>query len=96
MVIDFSDLKKIVNQQVIGLFDHALIVNAHTPHRDLASQQLTGKVLAVPYQPTCENMIADIAQRIRAALPPSVELFSLRLHETATSYVEWFASDNPA
>jgi 6-pyruvoyltetrahydropterin/6-carboxytetrahydropterin synthase len=48
----------------------------------------------VDYQPTCENLVADFAQRIRGVLPPPCNLFSLRLYETATSYAEWFASDN--
>ena len=28
------------------------------------------------------------------ALPDEVQLYSLRLHETATSFAEWFADDN--
>ena len=39
-------------------------------------------------------MLADFAARLRARLPQGVELYALRLHETATSYAEWFASDN--
>ena len=52
------------------------------------------KVVLVDYQPTCENMLADFATRLQKALPANVELHSLRLHETATSYAEWFLSDN--
>jgi 6-pyruvoyltetrahydropterin/6-carboxytetrahydropterin synthase len=96
MLIDFSELKKIVNAGVIDQFDHALMVNANTPHKELAeTNQMFGRVVALPYQPTCENMIVDFAARIKALLPPNVSLHSLRLHETATSYAEWFAADNP-
>jgi len=56
--------------------------------------KMFGKLTAVPYQPTCENMIHDFAGRIRNTLPEGVALFSLRLHETASSYAEWFAEDN--
>ena len=42
---------------------------------------------------TISNML-DLNETIAAELPRGVELFSLRLHETATSYAEWFASDN--
>ncbi|MFQ7503762.1 MAG: 6-carboxytetrahydropterin synthase QueD, partial [Alistipes finegoldii] len=31
---------------------------------------------------------------IARRLPLGVELHSLRLHETATSFAEWFAEDN--
>ena len=48
----------------------------------------------MPFQPTCENLILHFADIIRQALPQGVSLHSLRLHETATSYVEWFESDN--
>ena len=39
-------------------------------------------------------MLADFASRIAAALPEGVVLHSLRLHETATSYAEWYAEEN--
>lgn len=52
------------------------------------------KVVLTDYQPTCENMLADFAERLLGALPEEVELYSLRLHETATSFAEWYASDN--
>ena len=51
-------------------------------------------IVTVDYQPTCENMLGDFARRISRRLPEGVELHSLRLHETATSFAEWFAEDN--
>ena len=39
-------------------------------------------------------MLADFAVRIARRLPEGVELYALRLHETATSYAEWVADDN--
>jgi 6-pyruvoyltetrahydropterin/6-carboxytetrahydropterin synthase len=95
MVMDFSVLKKIVNEQVVDVFDHALMVRKNTPHEKLAhSSDLVGKVLSLDYQPTCENMVTDFAHRIAAQLPDGIALHSLRLHETATSYAEWYAEDN--
>ncbi|HAJ98852.1 MAG TPA: 6-carboxytetrahydropterin synthase QueD [Bacteroidales bacterium] len=94
MVMDFSDLKKIVKHNIVSAFDHALIVNAATPHKELSeTNQMFGKVLAVPYQPTCENMIADFADRIMAQLPEQISLHSLRLFETSSSFAEWYAED---
>lgn len=96
MLIDFSVLKKIVHELIVDPFDHALMINADTPHLDMArNSELYGKLTPLPYQPTCENMIRDFASKIRKALPPGVQLHSLRLHETATSYAEWYAEDNP-
>ncbi|MDO5608621.1 MAG: 6-carboxytetrahydropterin synthase QueD [Capnocytophaga sp.] len=96
MVIDFGDLKKIVKEQIIDYFDHAMVFNKNTPHAQLALE-LEAKghhVILVDYQPTSENMVVDFAQRIKSQLPDNVLLHSLRLQETQSSYAEWFAADN--
>ena len=96
MVMDFSDLKKIVNQEVVNVFDHATILNQNTPHRELATvlQDLDHHIILVDYQPTTENMVVDFAKKITQRLPETVKLFSLKLQETESSFAEWFASDN--
>ncbi len=96
MVIDFSDLKKIVNREIVDVFDHATVFNKNTPHVELA-KELSDRghsVLLVDYQPTSEMMVIDFASKITTLLPETIKLHSLRLSETATSYAEWFASDN--
>ena len=96
MVIDFSDLKKIVKEEIVDVFDHATVFNKNTPHVELAKelQDRGHNVLLVDYQPTSEMMIADFAQKIKKRLPENISLFSLKLQETETSYAEWFASEN--
>jgi len=96
MVIDFSDLKKIVKEEIVDVFDHATVFNKNTPHVELA-RELSDRghsVLLVDYQPTSKMMVIDFAEKIKQRLPKQTQLFSLRLQETATSYAEWFASDN--
>ena len=94
MLIDFKDLKNIIKQQIIDHFDHALVLNNATP-RDLLDVLMKNydKIVLSDYQPTTENMIADMADRIRMLLPSNLRLFSLRLRETPSSYAEWFAGD---
>ncbi len=96
MVIDFSDLKKIVKEEIVNVFDHATVFNKNTPHVELANElkQRGHNVLLVDYQPTSEMMIIDFANKIKPRLPENIQLHSLKLQETATSYAEWFASDN--
>ena len=96
MVIDFSDLKKIVTEEVVDQFDHATVFNETTPHVELAKElQIRGHhVILVDYQPTSENMVIDFAERIKGRLPVGIELFSLKLQETESSFAEWYASDN--
>ena len=96
MVIDFSDLKKIVKEEIVDVFDHATVFNQNTPHVELAKElsDRDHNVLLVDYQPTSEMMVIDFAKKINNRLPKNIQLHSLKLQETATSYAEWFAGDN--
>ncbi len=96
MVIDFSDLKKIVKSKIVDVFDHATVFNKNTPHIELAKElkDRGHSVLLVDYQPTSEMMIIDFAQTISKELPSHIKLHSLKLQETDSSYAQWFASDN--
>jgi 6-pyruvoyltetrahydropterin/6-carboxytetrahydropterin synthase len=96
MVIDFSDLKKIVREEIVDLFDHATVFNQNTPHVELA-KELKNRghhVILVNYQPTSENMVIDFAKKIIDRLPNTIHLHSLKLQETESSFAEWYASDN--
>ncbi|HEY9184462.1 MAG TPA: 6-carboxytetrahydropterin synthase [Salegentibacter sp.] len=95
MVIDFGDLKKIVKSEIVDKFDHATVFNKNTPHIELA-QELKNRdhhVILVDYQPTSENMIIDFAEKIKNHLPGHIQLHSLKLQETESSFAEWYASD---
>ncbi len=96
MVIDFGDLKKIVKEDIVDVFDHATVFNKNTPHVELAKelQDRGHHVILVDYQPTSEMMIIDFASKIKKRLPGNIKLHSLKLQETDTSFAEWHASDN--
>lgn len=96
MVIDFGDLKKIVNQEIVDKFDHATVFNKNTPHKELAKElsERGHQIILADYQPTSENMVLDFAEKIKTRLPKGIELYALKLQETETSYAEWFAGDN--
>ena len=95
MVIDFGDLKKIVKEEIVDVFDHATVFNQNTPHVELAKELMDRghNVLLVDYQPTSEMMVIDFAKKIKKRLPNNIKLHSLKLQETATSFAEWFALD---
>ncbi|MCM4154937.1 6-carboxytetrahydropterin synthase [Gramella sp. AN32] len=96
MVIDFGDLKKIVKSEIVDQFDHATVFNKNTPHIELA-EELKSRghhVILVEYQPTSENMVMDFAAKIKKHLPPHIQLHSLKLQETDTSFAEWYSVDN--
>ena len=96
MVIDFTDLKKIVKEEIVDQVDHATVFNETTPHIELAKELKSRghHVILVDYQPTSENMVVDFSKRIISRLPENIGLFSLKLQETESSFAEWFASDN--
>lgn len=92
MVIDFSDLKKVVNKNVVEKYDHALILRSDSRFKGI--EKHNSKTFYVDYQPTCENMLLDFVEQIKIDLPSHTQLVYAKLNETATSYAEWFYQDN--
>jgi 6-pyruvoyltetrahydropterin/6-carboxytetrahydropterin synthase len=95
MVIDFGDLKKIVKENVIDHYDHALVLNKNTHYKEIGDflNERGHHIMLVDFQPTGEMMIQDMAQRIIPQLPENIKLFKLKLFETGTSFAEWYADD---
>lgn len=96
MVMDFKDLKAIVRNNIVDRFDHALVISSKTDTEMIDNiKKYVEKLIIVDYQPTSENLVTDFAATIQSLLPENVDLHSVRLWETATSYSDWFAEDNP-
>jgi 6-pyruvoyltetrahydropterin/6-carboxytetrahydropterin synthase len=93
MVMDFDVLKSIVKPAIIDKYDHSLVLNAKSPHADIDLSAFE-KVFYLPYQPTSENIVMDIANFIQGKLPNGIELYKVILSETATSFAEWNIEDN--
>lgn len=92
MVMDFSHLKKIVQSEILDKFDHALIIEQNSPFIEQVKLMDTKKEI-VDFQPTCENLVLHIKEKIEPLLPCGVELFSVKLYETASSHAEWNLED---
>jgi 6-pyruvoyltetrahydropterin/6-carboxytetrahydropterin synthase len=93
MVLDFSLLKKLVKPSIIDKYDHALVLNANSPHADIDLSAFE-KVFHLPYQPTSENLVNDFVSIIQDKLPENIELYKVVLSETANSFAEWCLDDN--
>jgi len=90
MLIDFTDLKQIVEKHIVSKYDHALVLNTMTDKATVnALQSHYDKIVTVKYQPTCERMLIEFADILQNVLPSNISLHSLRLSETDTSYAEW-------
>jgi len=95
MVIDYGQIKDITNNFVISRLDHALLINKSTTGTELyKNNKLFEKVIFTNFQPTCENILNDIASILKEKLPENIQLYCLKLRETPTSYAEWYMTDN--
>lgn len=95
LVIDFTDIKTIVQKEIIDHVDHALAINNQTPEKitkHLFKQY--EKVIALPYQPTCENLLIDFKYRLTALFKGGHKLVAIKLKETKNSWAEWHLNDN--
>jgi 6-pyruvoyltetrahydropterin/6-carboxytetrahydropterin synthase len=73
--MDFGDLKKIINAEIIDLFDHA---NLNT---EIDFSGMPGEA------PTAENMVIWISERLRKVFRQ--DLIRVRVYETPDSFAEW-------
>lgn len=94
MVMDFGELKAIVNNEIVNQLDHALAIYDKTPPDLQENLKKHYKLYITSYQPTCENLLNDFAEKIQKKLPSHLRLHSMKLCETVTSSAEWFADDN--
>ncbi len=94
MLMDFGALKKLVTKEIVDKYDHSVVIYKND-ERLSEMQQLFENIIVEDHQPTCENLVSDIASIINKQLPENLSVFSIKLYETATSYAEWYASDNP-
>ncbi|WP_233143523.1 6-carboxytetrahydropterin synthase QueD [Aggregatibacter actinomycetemcomitans] len=90
MVIDFSDLKKIVNHAILEPMDHAFIYD-QTSEREskIASllQQLDSKTFGVPFRTTAEQLAQFIFNQLK--YQKNLPVSAIRLWETPTSFCEY-------
>ncbi|NEM99108.1 6-pyruvoyl trahydropterin synthase family protein [Pontibacter burrus] len=94
MVMDFGELKKLVNRTIVDELDHALLLREDSDAELVDTlRKLHHKLVLTTYQPTCENMLLDFKTRLRKQMPEHIALHSLKLWETASSFAEWYASD---
>jgi len=79
MVLDFSDFKGIVDENIVQPMDHRLL-------NDIQNHDFPAS------NPTAENMVVWIRNRLREVLKDkSVTISFVRLWETPTSYALWRA-----
>ena len=92
-IMDYKELKKIVNDAVIDKLDHHLLLSeAYLQSTPRPSSQ---NLFIWTVEPSAENLLIFIQQHIQEKLPARVQLVKLRLYETSDSYAEW-TKETPA
>jgi 6-pyruvoyltetrahydropterin/6-carboxytetrahydropterin synthase len=89
-IIDFKDLKKMVNESVIDELDHKLVLS----NKYLAANKsmiIEKNILAWEAEPTAENILIYTKRQLQNALPAEIKLKKLLLFETTDSYAEWIS-----
>jgi len=87
-ILDFKELKKLVQASVIKTFDHKLVLSQEylARHPALQSQE---NLVAWEAEPTAENMLIYIQRTLVANLPATIRLVAIKLYETTSSYASW-------
>lgn len=90
-IIDFKDLKKMVNESVIDGLDHKLVLSNEylAANKSMAIEK---NIIAWDAEPTAENILIYTRNQLQQAFPAEIKLKKLLLFETADSYAEWIDS----
>ncbi len=88
ILVDFRDLKKLVQDAVIARLDHQLVISQRFAAANPGVLQQEN-LLCMEAEPSAENLLLYIRGAIREQLPEGILLVRLKLFETADSYAEW-------
>ncbi len=87
-LVDFKEIKAVVKEEIVNYFDHRLFVSAaylasHPSIADLENLEVWD------YEPSAENILLFILEKLNRAFPEQIYIHNMRLYETSTSYAEW-------
>lgn len=87
-IMDFKDLKHLVQQLVINKLDHNIILSEDYI-RENNSIATSENICIWQKEPTAENILIFIKRQLQEKLLNGVQLIGLKLYETNDSYAEW-------
>ncbi|MEI7471205.1 MAG: 6-carboxytetrahydropterin synthase [Chitinophagaceae bacterium] len=89
-VIDFKEIKKMVNNTITELFDHKIVLSTAFLQQfpAIAEQE---NLLIWEVEPTAENLLIFIKDQLNLKMNAPIRLVQLKLFETKDSYAEWMA-----
>lgn len=93
-VIDFKELKAIVNERIIHKLDHALVLSEDYLNNHPQTPSKEQNLITWQYEPSAENILFFIRQELQNSLSASHRLIRLKLWETSESFAEWESEDS--
>ena len=87
MVMDFDDLKTLVEKHLLERWDHATLLKEDDPLVPAilrVQAEAPQKVVTFPQNPTAETLAQTAADALASALPPGVRLIRLTVWESPT------------
>ena len=91
MVIDFKDLKKLIEETVLSRFDHAFMYNETSPAESEIAEVVAKhgmRAVALPWRSTAENLARYFFGELSARIPG---VSSVKVWETPDSCAEYKA-----
>lgn len=87
-IIDFKDLKKLINSAIIDKFDHKLVLSRAflNEHKTIINEE---NLIEWEVEPTVENLLIYIKKILNERLSNGIKLVKIKLHETKDSFAEW-------
>lgn len=88
ILVDFKMIKKIVQENIIQVLDHSLLLSREYTEQNPACLALHNLII-FDAEPSAENLLLYIRKQLIEFLPAGVDLKKLVLFETGDSYAEW-------
>lgn len=88
MILDLKVLKRIVKENVLSELDHKILLSEKYIH-EKKFRPSPDELVIFPAEPTVENMLLYIKNKVEPSLPENVQLLSVKLYETRDSMAAW-------
>ena len=88
-IVDFKDIKKIVQNSIVQQLDHKLVLSTAylKEYPNFIEQE---NLVEWQMEPSTENILLYSVSILKDNLPFNTKLVHLKLHETLDSFAEWY------
>jgi 6-pyruvoyltetrahydropterin/6-carboxytetrahydropterin synthase len=91
-IIDFKQIKNLVNIAIIEKFDHSMILS-EAYLLDHPTNNINDNLIIWEVEPSAENILLYMQEVLNSKLPNDIKVLQIKLYETKDSFAEWIADD---